>query len=75
MADHHDNQDTSMDHGQDKPENLHDKLPGAVLFACNHNMIRSPIAEGLMKSMFPNRILPIVAGLTRARRMVLSLML
>ena len=63
MADHHDNQDTNMDHGQDKPENLRDKLPGAVLFACTHNMIRSPIAEGLMKSMFPNRIFADSCGL------------
>lgn len=31
-------------------------LPSAVLFACTHNMIRSPIAEGLMKSMFPNKV-------------------
>ena len=31
-------------------------LPGTVLFACTHNMIRSPIAEGLTKAMFPNTI-------------------
>jgi protein-tyrosine-phosphatase len=31
-------------------------LPGTVLFACTHNMIRSPIAEGLMKSLFPNKV-------------------
>ncbi|HEY3800137.1 MAG TPA: low molecular weight phosphatase family protein [Caulobacteraceae bacterium] len=28
------------------------QLPGAVLFACNHNRVRSPMAEGLMKLMF-----------------------
>ena len=27
-------------------------LPGAVLFACNQNRVRSPMAEGLMKLMF-----------------------
>ena len=27
-------------------------LPGAVLFACNYNRVRSPMAEGLMKLMF-----------------------
>jgi protein-tyrosine-phosphatase len=27
-------------------------LPGAVLFACNFNRVRSPMAEGLMKLMF-----------------------
>lgn len=31
-------------------------LPGTVLFACTHNMIRSPMAEGLMKSLFPNKV-------------------
>ena len=31
-------------------------LPGTVLFACTHNMIRSPIAEGLTKAMFPNKV-------------------
>ncbi|HTX51151.1 MAG TPA: low molecular weight phosphatase family protein [Caulobacteraceae bacterium] len=28
------------------------RLPGAVLFACNQNRVRSPMAEGLMKLMF-----------------------
>jgi protein-tyrosine-phosphatase len=27
-------------------------LPGAVLFACNLNRVRSPMAEGLMKRLF-----------------------
>jgi protein-tyrosine-phosphatase len=27
-------------------------LPGSVLFACNFNRVRSPMAEGLMKLMF-----------------------
>lgn len=27
-------------------------LPGAVLFFCNYNRVRSPMAEGLMKRMF-----------------------
>ncbi|HEY2709869.1 MAG TPA: low molecular weight phosphatase family protein [Caulobacteraceae bacterium] len=31
-------------------------LPGAVLFACNHNQVRSPMAEGLMKLMFGDRV-------------------
>jgi len=31
-------------------------LPGTVLFACTHNMIRSPMAEGIMKEFFPKRI-------------------
>jgi protein-tyrosine-phosphatase len=27
-----------------------------VLFACNHNQVRSPMAEGLMKLMFGDRV-------------------
>jgi protein-tyrosine-phosphatase len=30
--------------------------PGAVLFACNFNRVRSPMAEGLMKLHFGTRI-------------------
>jgi protein-tyrosine-phosphatase len=32
------------------------ELPGAVLFACNHNQVRSPMAEALMKLQFGDRI-------------------
>ena len=32
------------------------ELPGAVLFACNHNRVRSPMAEALMKLMFGDRV-------------------
>lgn len=28
------------------------ELPGAVLFACNFNAVRSPMAEGFMKSLY-----------------------
>ncbi len=31
-------------------------LPGAVLFACNLNRVRSPMAEGLMKLLLGDRI-------------------
>jgi protein-tyrosine-phosphatase len=31
-------------------------LPGAVLFACNFNRVRSPMAEGLMKLLFGDRV-------------------
>jgi protein-tyrosine-phosphatase len=31
-------------------------LPGAVLFACNLNRVRSPMAEGLVKLLFGDRI-------------------
>ena len=32
------------------------QMPGTILFACTHNMIRSPIAEGLTKALFPNKV-------------------
>ena len=35
---------------------IHRGLPGAVLFACNYNRVRSPMAEGLMKWMFGQRV-------------------
>ena len=38
-------------------------LPSTVLFACTHNMIRSPMAEALMKSMFPGQIFADSCGL------------
>ena len=41
------------------------ELPGAVLFACNHNRVRSPMAEGLMKLMFGVRIYVDSCGLRR----------
>jgi protein-tyrosine-phosphatase len=31
-------------------------LPGAVLFACNLNRVRSPMAEGLMKLLLGDRV-------------------
>ena len=31
-------------------------LPGAVLFACTHNSVRSPIGEGLLKHLLGHKI-------------------
>ena len=31
-------------------------LPGAILFACSHNSLRSPMAEGIMKHLHGRRI-------------------
>ena len=31
-------------------------LPGAILIACNYNRVRSPIAEGLIRLIFGDRI-------------------
>src|SRR6266851_7453142 len=41
------------------------ELPGAVLFACNHNRVRSAMAEGLMKLVYGDRIYIDSCGLRR----------
>ncbi|WP_304167805.1 low molecular weight phosphatase family protein [Phenylobacterium aquaticum] len=38
-------------------------LPGAVLFACNFNRVRSPMAEALLKRMLGDRIFVDSCGL------------
>lgn len=38
------------------------RAPTAVLFACTHNAIRSPMAEGLLKHLARNRIFVDSAG-------------
>ena len=39
-----------------------DALPGSILFACTWNTVRSPMAEGLMKSLFGTRLFVDSAG-------------
>ena len=39
-----------------------DKLPSSVLFACSMNSVRSPMAEGIMKQLFPFRVYTQSAG-------------
>ena len=41
-------------------------LPGAVLFACNFNRVRSPMAEALLKRLVGNTIFVDSCGLKRA---------
>jgi protein-tyrosine-phosphatase len=40
-------------------------LPGAILFACNLNRIRSPMAAGLMRRLFGPRVFVDSCGLRR----------
>jgi protein-tyrosine-phosphatase len=40
----------------------HDRLPSSVLFACSMNSVRSPMAEGLMKMLFPFKVYAQSAG-------------
>ena len=38
------------------------ELPSAVLFACTHNAVRSPMAEGLLRYLLGHRIYVMSAG-------------
>jgi protein-tyrosine-phosphatase len=40
-------------------------LPAAVLFACNYNRVRSPMAEGLMRRLYGARVFVDSVGLRR----------
>jgi len=37
-------------------------LPGSILFCCDHNAVRSPVAEGLMKKLHGARVFVQSAG-------------
>ena len=37
-------------------------LPGSILFCCEHNSVRSPLAEGIMKKLHGRRIFVQSAG-------------
>ncbi len=41
------------------------ELPGAVLFACSHNQVRSPMAEGLMKLLYGTQVYVDSCGVKR----------
>lgn len=42
------------------------ELPGAVLFVCNYNAVRSPMAEGLMKQLLGNQVFVDSVGVRHA---------
>lgn len=42
-----------------------DRLPGAVLFCCNYNRVRSPMVEGLLKRHIGDRVFVDSCGLRR----------
>jgi protein-tyrosine-phosphatase len=47
--------------------------PGAVLFACNYNRVRSPMAEGLLRRIAGDRIFVDSCGLKHPRDQVAEL--
>lgn len=44
---------------------MNEELPGAVLFVCSENAIRSPMAEALFKNIYGNRTYVQSAGVRR----------
>lgn len=44
-------------------------LPSAILFCCNYNQIRSPLAEALMKRMHGNRVFVQSCGVRQGEEM------
>lgn len=51
-----------------EPSPIHRGLPGAVLFCCNLNRVRSPMAEGLMKLWFGQAVYVDSCGLHTGTR-------
>lgn len=42
-----------------------DRLPGSVLFCCTMNSVRSPMAEGILKAMYPKQVFVDSAGVRK----------
>ena len=50
------------------PADVSRSMPGAVLFACNFNQVRSPMAEALLKQLAGDRVYVDSCGLRRPAR-------
>lgn len=53
---------------EDADKRTADKLPGAVLFMCGMNSIRSPMAEAIARSALPKSVYIASAGVRRGDR-------
>lgn len=42
-----------------------DRLPGSVLFCCTLNSVRSPMAEGILKALYPKQVFVDSAGVRK----------
>lgn len=54
--------DLGLDPNRELGENHVNELPGAILFACSMNAVRSPMAAALMRHFFPKRVYVESAG-------------
>jgi protein-tyrosine-phosphatase len=44
---------------------MSDRLPGSVLFCCTMNSVRSPMAEGILKALYPKQVFVDSAGVRK----------
>lgn len=44
---------------------MNDRLPGSVLFCCTMNSVRSPMAEGILKALYPKQVFVDSAGVRK----------
>jgi protein-tyrosine-phosphatase len=46
---------------------MDNRLPGSVLFCCTMNSVRSPMAEGILKALYPKQIFVDSAGVRKEK--------
>ncbi len=46
---------------------MEDRLPGSVLFCCTMNSVRSPMAEGILKALYPKQVFVDSAGVRKEK--------
>jgi protein-tyrosine-phosphatase len=46
---------------------MDDRLPGSVLFCCTMNSVRSPMAEGILKALYPKQVFVDSAGVRKEK--------
>lgn len=44
---------------------MDERLPGSVLFCCTMNSVRSPMAEGMLKALYPKQVFVDSVGVRR----------